>query len=154
MTLNNYLIFTPMSFNIFYTDDDFEDVEMFIDAASETSDQIQVTIQGNGNELLLQLKNPPPFPTMIFLDLNMPVKNGYEVLKEIKESAHLKNFPVVIFTTSNHASAIEITRNLGASLFIPKPSSFFSLINILKYVLAIDWKTFIPSEKNFVYRDN
>ena len=91
---------------------------------------------------------------MIFLDLNMPVKNGYQVLKEIMESEKIKDLLVIIFSTSNHDSAVQMARKLGARLFIPKPSSFYSLTIILKYVLSINWDTFICTEKDFLYTNN
>ena len=143
-----------MHVHIFYADDDNDDQGMFLEAIKEISNHVQVTSQKNGNELIRQLNNPPPYPNIVFLDLNMPIKNGYEVLKEIKNSEQTKDLPVVIFTTSDHGNAVEITRSLGARLYVPKPVSFSALINILKYVLAIDWKTFTPTEKEFVYRTN
>lgn len=140
--------------NIFYTDDDVEDQLMFIDAVQEVSNNTNVTTQNNGDDLLRLLKSPPPRPSVIFLDLNMPVKNGFEVLKELKESADFNRVPVVIFTTSDHETAIETTRRLGANLYIPKPLSFTSLKGVIKHVLSINWSTFQLSDGNFVYRGN
>ena len=68
------------SVKIFYTDDDQDDQEIFIDAVNEISDSLQIVTQRNGDELIKMLKSRPPVPSIIFLDLNMPVKNGYEVL--------------------------------------------------------------------------
>ncbi len=143
-----------MHYIIFYTDDDIDDQEVFKDAVNEVSEHIQLAIQGNGTELLTVLKNTRSFPNVIFLDLNMPVKNGYDALKEIRSSDKIKDLPVVIFTTSDHAVDIESTRKLGASLFITKPSTFSLLKRILKHVLSINWETFVPSENEFVYRAN
>ncbi len=142
------------SCTIFYTDDDKDDQEIFVEAVEEVSADVTVTLQENGDELIRLLHHPPPSPTIIFLDLNMPVKNGYEVLKEIKGSEFTKNLPVVIFTTSDHTSAIETTRKLGANMYIPKPSSFELLKNVIKHILAINWETFSASGKDFVYRAN
>lgn len=140
--------------NIFYTDDDQDDQDIFVDAAHEVSASLQVMIQGSGHELISRLKNPPPLPDIIFLDLNMPVKNGYEVLKEIKQSINIKHIPVVIFSTSDDANAIKTTRQLGASLYITKPSSFSSLKSAIKHTLSINWETFAASEDDYVYRVN
>jgi CheY-like chemotaxis protein len=141
-------------FTIFYTDDDRDDREFFVDAARDVSADLKVITQPNGDELLRQLKNPPPYPTIIFLDLNMPIKNGYVVLKEIKQSAHLKDLPVVIFSTSSDSEAIDTTRQLGANLYITKPSNFSLLREVIKYSPSINWATFAPSEHEFVYRSN
>lgn len=142
------------AFCIFYTDDDRDDHDIFIDAANQLSTSLQVITQDNGDDLIRLLKSPSPLPDIIFLDLNMPVKNGYEVLKEIKQFEDLRNLPVVIFSTSNDTKAISTTRQLGASLYITKPSSFGSLKSAIQYSLSIDWQTFNPSEEDFVYRGN
>lgn len=143
-----------MLYNIYYIDDDADDQEMFKNAVSAISDHVELTIRENGFELLTALNSTHSYPNVIFLDLNMPVKNGYEVLKEIRASEKIKNLPVIIFTTADHADAIEVARKLGASLYISKPSTFSSLKNIVKYVLSINWETFIPTENEFVYKPN
>ncbi|MDQ6812638.1 MAG: response regulator [Bacteroidota bacterium] len=137
---------------IFYTDDDVDDRDLFIDAAHQVSESLEVITQGNGDELIRLLNNPPPYPNFIFLDLNMPIKNGFEVLQEIKKSERTKYLPVIIFSTSDDQTAINTTRDLGANLYIPKPSSFSSLKKAIKHSLSINWDTFAPSDKEFVYR--
>jgi CheY-like chemotaxis protein len=141
-------------FNIFYTDDDKDDQDLFKDAAHEVLKTLQIITQENGDELIHSLKNPPPFPNLIFLDLNMPVKNGYEVLKEIRQSPHIKDLPVIIFSTSDDAKAISTTRDLGANLYIQKPASFNLLKKAIAYTLSINWETFSPSDKHFFYQVN
>lgn len=142
------------TYNIFYADDDEDDLVMFKDAAQQVSESVKVLTQHNGKELLRLLNNPPPFPTLVFLDLNMPVKNGYEVLQEIKESELTRHIPVIIFSTSDDEKAINKTRQMGACLYIPKPSSFNSLKMAIQHALSINWGTFKPSTENFVYRAN
>jgi response regulator RpfG family c-di-GMP phosphodiesterase len=139
---------------IFYTDDDVDDRDLFVDAALHVSDSLEVITQGNGDELICLLNNPPPFPNLIFLDLNMPIKNGYEVLKEIKQSERTKSLPVIVFSTSDDQDTVDLTRKLGANLYITKPSSFSLLKKVIKYSLSIDWETFTPSTENFVYKAN
>ena len=139
---------------IFYTDDDRDDQEIFKDAALEVSAGLQVWIQSDGGELMNLLNNPPPKPHIIFLDLNMPVRNGYEILQEIRESEQLKQFPVIVFSTSDDIAAIDTTRKLGANLYIPKPSSYSLLKKVIRHSLSINWETFAATEDNFVYRAN
>lgn len=139
---------------IFYTDDDRDDQEIFRDAAREVSAGLQVWIQSDGGELMSLLNNPPPQPHIIFLDLNMPVKNGYQILQEIRESEELKDFPVIVFSTSDDLIAIDTTRKLGANLYIPKPSSYSLLKKVIKHSLSINWDTFMATDENFVYRAN
>ncbi len=70
-------------------------------------------------------------PDYIFLDLNMPGMNGKQCLVEIKNRPHLKDVPVIIFSTSSRPQDIRETEQMGATAFITKPSSIRSLANIL-----------------------
>lgn len=139
---------------IFYTDDDPDDQELFRDAISEIDHSLDLYIQNDGNELITLLDNPPPRPQLIFLDLNMPVKNGIEVLKEIRATDRLKDFPVVIFSTSDDEASINTTKKLGANFYITKPTSYNLLKKAIEYTITIDWKTFKPNNEDFVYRNN
>src|ERR1700760_2899986 len=107
-----------MSYNIFYTDDDAEDQEVFKEIAAEINEDIYIFAQSNGDELLALLNSPPPSPHVVFLDLNMPGKNGYEVLKEVRKSEGFKDIPVVIFSTSDDEAAMEETKRLGATMYV------------------------------------
>jgi len=98
------------------------------------------------------LNHTSTIPLVILLDLNMPIKNGFEVLKELKGSHLLKKLPVVIFSTSDDNTSIESSRRLVAEMYIVKPSSFTSLINIIKFIIAIDWRTYSGSTEDFVYK--
>ncbi len=142
----------PNNVNIFYADDDIDDLNIFVDAAHEVSSSLQVITQESGDDLIRNLNNPPPYASLVFLDLNMPLKNGYEVLKEIKESDQTKDVPVIIFSTTTDVNAIQNTRMLGANYYIPKPSTFVSLKNAIKHCLSINWETFMPKAEEFVYR--
>ena len=88
---------------------------------------------------------------MVFLDWNMPGKNGDEVLAEIRASESLRNIPVLIFTTSSSIENIEAARRLGANMYITKPNSFNDIVQIIRDCLSIDWKNFSNPDK-FVYR--
>lgn len=138
--------------NIYYTDDDLDDQELFKDAVGEVSKYSRVCVQDSGDQLLELLKTTLPFPCLIFLDLNLPVKNGYQVLTELKREQHFKDLPVIIFTTSSDAHSIATTRELGANLYISKPTSYTLLKNIIRNILAIDWATFKVTGDNFVFK--
>jgi CheY-like chemotaxis protein len=76
----------------------------------------------------------PGYPSFILLDLNMPKKNGREVLKEIKEHPDLKKIPVIIFTTTKNDIEINRCYELGANSYIVKPSSFELLLKIINQI--------------------
>jgi CheY-like chemotaxis protein len=73
-----------------------------------------------------------PRPDVILLDLNMPKKNGFEVLEEVKCDAKLRAIPVIVFTTSEYEEDIAKAYANGASTFITKPSDFDQLLSILE----------------------
>lgn len=135
--------------SIFYADDDVDDLDFFKEVINEINEQ--VSLFEEGQKLLAQLHNPPPKASVVFLDLNMPVKSGFEVLQEIKSNPVIENIPVVILTTSANPSDIEMCKNLGASLYIRKPTSINALKKAINYVLSIDWNNQILSDKDFVY---
>jgi CheY-like chemotaxis protein len=97
-------------------------------------------------------KTVPPPPDVIFLDLNMPRKNGFECLDEIKHSSKLKNIPIVIFSTSDQPEAVNRVYEQGAHHFLKKPSSFPLLKIAIQKVLAINWAEHAaqPSKDKFI----
>lgn len=125
--------------NIFYTDDDVDDQELFRDALAEVDNSLVLTTASDGDVLLSLLTAPPPKPRLIFLDLNMPRKNGYEVLREIRGNDELRNYPVIIFSTSFDEATIATTRKLGADRFIAKPRTYEGIIKALTACIAMDW---------------
>jgi CheY-like chemotaxis protein len=137
---------------IFYTDDDEDDLSIFTDAVDSLSVKIQLKTYSGGDKLLTAINNPPPTPHVVFLDLNMPGKNGFDVLTELRKSDVKKDIPVVIFSTSNEPGIIEKCRLLGANLFITKPVLMKDIVSSIEHALRINWKEFVPDTKNFVYK--
>jgi CheY-like chemotaxis protein len=135
---------------IFYADDDVDDLEFFKDATSEINEA--VSLFEEGTQLIQHLLNPPPKALVIFLDLNMPVKSGFDILREIKSTPATENIPVIILTTSNNPDDVKMSKKLGANLYIKKPSTISALKKAIKHVLTIDWDNFIHSDTNFVYK--
>jgi CheY-like chemotaxis protein len=77
-------------------------------------------------------------PGLILLDINMPKKNGFEVLKEIKADAHLRHIPVVMLTTSESEHDIVKSYAKGACSFITKPMDFDKFGEVIKQ-FALYW---------------
>jgi two-component system response regulator len=75
-----------------------------------------------------------PKPDLILLDLNLPKKNGREVLSEIKMDPNLKCIPVVVLTSSQAEKDIVITYNLHANCYITKPVDFGQFIDVVKSI--------------------
>jgi len=109
-------------------DDDLDDQEIFSLALQQVSERFQCVMANDGYDALKHLNNEANvLPDFIFLDLNMPRMNGRECLSEIKKHEHLKNIPVIIYTTSSFQDDIIQTQKLGASAFISKPFSIEEL---------------------------
>jgi CheY-like chemotaxis protein len=138
-------------FHIFYTDDDVDDIDFFRDALNETRLELELVTQKNGGELLQQLENPPPHPSLLLLDWNMPGKDGEYVLRAIRANDKVRHIPVVVFTTSDNIDHVNKARELGASLFATKPNSFQRLVEMIRKLAAIDWKNFQPEKEKFVF---
>jgi CheY-like chemotaxis protein len=137
---------------IFYTDDDEDDLSIFADAVDSLQKKIVLQTYTGGEKLLNAIYNQPPTPSVIFLDLNMPGKNGFDVLAELSNNDAKKDIPVIIFSTSNEPGIIEKCRALGASYFVTKPVFISDIIKIINFTLEIDWKNFSTTEQNFVYK--
>jgi CheY-like chemotaxis protein len=142
-----------LSKNIFLADDDEDDCMLFRDALNEVCTGSQLTVAANGVALMDILDLPPvPLPDVIFLDLNMPLKNGFQCLEEIKQDEKLKKLPVVIFSTTMQQEAVNKTYRDGANFYICKPSNYGQLKRTLEKVLAINWMQEIKqiSKEQFV----
>lgn len=125
---------------VILADDDKEDQELFEQAIDETGVNTELTVVDNGKELVDNLKDPEvENPDIIFMDINMPVKDGKQALKEIKQDEELKNIPTVMLSTSGSAKEVKETFDAGASLYIAKPNSFKSFILLLKNVFSFHW---------------
>jgi len=144
---------TKEPIKVILADDDKDDQQLFEEALNHTDVPTQLTTADNGQELMDNLHDTTiPNPDIIFLDINMPVKNGKECLKEIKADEELKDIPTVIYSTSDNEKDINETYSEGANLYVPKPTSFSKIILILKHIFTFRWhKIFVrPDKKDFV----
>jgi CheY-like chemotaxis protein len=131
--------------HIALADDDEDDCVLFKDVLEELHISPLVSWAKNGEDLMQNLsKNHRPLPDIIFLDVNMPIKNGIECLKEIREDERLKHLPVIIFSTSTQQWAVEQAYELRANLFIRKPDTFQKLKDIIQRILSTDWRGASP----------
>jgi CheY-like chemotaxis protein len=121
--------------NIVLADDDEDDCLLFQDVILDLNIIANITIARHGEELLQILQKYNGVPEVIFLDMNMPLLNGLECLKEIRRSPNLKNIPVIILSTSSHSQTVEDVFKEGANLYIRKPDSFDKLRSILENIL-------------------
>lgn len=122
--------------NIVFADDEENDRLLFLDALKELKIKTNVHTVNDGIELMNYLNNSNNrLPHLLFLDLNMPKKNGMECLKEIRTNDHLNDIAIAIFSTSLSEKDIEETLINGANVYINKPNSFDALIQVLNKVV-------------------
>ncbi len=118
---------------IFLADDDTDDVELFHDALHEIAPDIELHVAFDGASALSILEAEGfPTPDLIFLDINMPLVDGWECLQRVRQASQLREVPVLMYTTSCSHRDMDIASKLGASDFITKPTNF----NDLKILLS------------------
>lgn len=131
--------------HIVLADDDDDDRILFEEAVNEFSPEIKITCVEDGEELMSLLSAAKAkLPDLIFLDLNMPRKNGNECLAEIRRNAKLKEIPIIIYSTSSSKEHIEKTYKDGANLYVRKPYSFEDLKVIAEKVFNLNWDEYKP----------
>jgi two-component system response regulator len=125
---------------ILVADDDADDRFLLQNAFSEEKITNSVVYFKDGVELIDHLttkmmeENESQTPGLILLDLNMPRKDGRQVLKEIKNNPGLRFIPVLVFTTSEAEKDIEESYQLGANSYIVKPSDYTKLTDLIKAI--------------------
>ena len=140
---------------VILADDDEDDRLFFTDAFEEIKISTKVETYKNGAELMNYLNaDDAVLPEILFLDLNMPKKNGIECLHEIKANPKFENMAVAIYSTSSSEEHIEETFVSGANVYIKKPSDFNTLKKVLQEVVTMNWQfhTSGLNKENFLMR--
>jgi CheY-like chemotaxis protein len=121
------------------TDDDKDDSEFLTDALTQTGFPGTIRVFGNGEELINHLTTSSPRfeADLIVLDLNMPTKNGYETLKELKQHSDLKDITVVILTSSPRIQDEKYCYELGCKYFLRKPLNYSGYVEVAKEIIRL-----------------
>lgn len=127
-----------MKQKILLVDDDSDDQLFFVDALSEIDPNVYCEVKENGAEALTRLEKEP-LPDIIFLDLNMPVMNGFDCLAALRQREDLGHIPVIIYSTTSDHSTVKKTHDLGANAFFRKPNDFHSMRAKLEDLLRKDF---------------
>ncbi len=125
---------------ILLADDDLDDRMLIARALEQSRLANPLRMVTDGEELMAYLLRREPFtdpessprPGLILLDLNMPRKDGFEALRELRSHPSLHNIPVVVLTTSEAEEDVLRSYNLGANAFIRKPVTFSGLTRVVK----------------------
>ena len=128
----------PPIMNVIVADDDMDDQMLMKKAFQKSTKNVNFFFVENGLELMDYLEREGkyhdhkkyPEPNLILLDLNMPKKDGREILTELKYSNEFCMIPVVVFTTSESYDDLIFSYTKGSSSYIVKPTSFDDLIKV------------------------
>ena len=123
--------------NIVLAEDDIDDQNIFQIALEEIDSAIRTQFVSNGKELLTLLQTAQP--DLLFLDLDMPYKNGLECLVEMKKDLQLKKIPVVVFSSTTKPSNIQTAYEMGAHLFFIKPPVYSDYLSSIKAIFKLNW---------------
>lgn len=147
-----FYIMDTISINILLADDDNDDCLFFKEALEELPISTKLTTVSDGNQLMQLLHKLDALPHVLFLDLNMPRKNGYECLSEIQFNPSLNKLPIIILSTSFDKDSVNQLHDYGAHYYIRKPGEFAELKNVIHKALStIEKNNFAkPTKDKFV----
>jgi CheY-like chemotaxis protein len=135
--MNNEHALLPI--DILLVEDNQADVRLTEEVLTDSKVRNNLMVANDGVEALQCLRQQGKFknsprPHLILLDLNLPVKDGREVLEEIKSDSELKRIPVVVLTTSKAEEDILKTYNLHANCYITKPVDLEQFVTVVRYI--------------------
>jgi CheY-like chemotaxis protein len=143
--------------NLLLVDDDKDDCVFFKEALKALPVTASLTILHNGEQLMQLLSQNSIVPStqrILFLDLNMPRKNGFEVLSELKSNTQLKKLPVIVFSTASEPDTANLVYEKGAHYYINKPTEFSQLKKVIYQALLLTAVRSVkqPAKKDFVIK--
>jgi len=132
-------MFKGRAVEILLVDDNPGDVRLTLEAFKEGKLTNTVSVAGDGVEAMEFLRRQGKFvravrPDLVLLDLNMPKKDGREVLEEIKSDPQLRRIPVVVLTTSKAEGDILKSYDLHVNCYIQKPVDYNEFIKVLRLI--------------------
>lgn len=137
----------PKPFHVLLVEDNPGDVELTRDALKDGKLFVNLSVVEDGEKALQFLRRAEPYPNaprpdLILLDLNLPRKDGREVLAEIKQDPLLRNIPVVVLTTSDAERDIARSYDLGCNCYATKPVGLDEFTGIVKAIESF-WLTVV-----------
>lgn len=128
------------SHDVLLAEDDLEDVEIFGWAMQQADISYELRHAENGDRLFVLLKEKIPY--ILFLDIKMPCKDGISCITEIRRNREYDHMPVIMYTAYAHPESMENSYRGGANYFLSKSAAMTDMVNAIKKIFAIDWKSY------------
>lgn len=142
--------------NIFYADDDEDDLMFFNEVieqiSNDSQNEINLHIHLNGESLIENIKKNKDSNGVVFLDINMPFKSGFEILEKIRQEPEISQFPVIMYSTSSNKDSIAQSQNLGANFYVVKPYEFNELLRMISTFIQMNWENHQTDMNTFLYK--
>jgi DNA-binding response OmpR family regulator len=123
--------------HILLVDDDTDEYDIFSAALKQVNTDTKLSFLDNTNDLTSALNELEP--DLIFLDINMPGKSGFQALQEIFEWTLINNVPVIMYSNSVNQADVDLAYRFGATLYFKKATSLSELVRSLKKILSMPW---------------
>jgi len=125
--------------NVLLVEDNEDDIELTLEALEDSRARMEIHVVSDGISAMAFLRSEgeyanKPRPDLVLLDLNLPLMDGREILKKIKEDPNLAEIPVVVLTTSVDDGDILKAYQLHANCYISKPVDFSKFTEIIKQI--------------------
>jgi len=131
---------------VLLADDDQDDRELFSEALASLDSNIAYEGAEDGKEALEKLQTKATRPSIIFLDINMPVMSGWDVLKQLKSNEQYGDIPVIVYSTSSGQREKKTAFDLGALCFVTKPDDIKLIRGMLEIVLSSIHRNVVDSQ--------
>jgi CheY-like chemotaxis protein len=127
--------------HVLLADDDADDRMLFRDVVKDLGLKLTLHTVNDGVELMEFLQAAKQLPDALFLDINMPKKDGLTCLREIKADGKLQSLPVIIFSNSENIILVEKMLNEGAAYFVRKQHGYNKMLKLINKLFALDKKS-------------
>ena len=139
--------------HLLVAEDDEDDFLTLLEIVMKIKMEFDLTRVRDGEELLRTLATDPSPFDVLFLDINMPKKNGLQCLSEIRTIKSLDNFPVVILSTTQDEESVQRAYAAGANLYFVKPYTLKGWKDALEMALNLNWKNRVtPTIDKFIMK--
>ena len=119
---------------VLLVEDNEADVVLMQEALREGGVQLDLSVAPDGEQALADLRDGHPLPDLVLLDLNLPRKDGREVLSEMKADPALAEVPVIVLTTSQSPGDVAFAYRNHANAYVRKPNGLDQLIDVTRAI--------------------